>query len=159
MPHRLLPAFQYLVLGVIDVVSIGFIAAAGMFDSTMMAITDTDWDRLIGPHGFTVGLILAVVALWATAMRRETCENKRRESEETAREKRHQDSIRMQRDNANDLKSITVESIKAQMLTASALSDLKEASEKTSISIDNLFVQLSTRPCQALTFKKPGTNQ
>lgn len=150
MPHRILSVVPYAVLGIIDAVCIGLISAAGMFDSAFLALTETDWNRLVGPHGFTVGLILAVIVLWATAMRREACETKRREAEEAARDKRHQDTIRMQRDNANDLKSITVESIKAQMITAEALKKLQESNDNNTDIIVELVGELKRRPCQKI---------
>jgi hypothetical protein len=127
--------------------------------AVFLAITDHDWSRLLGPQGFTVGLIFAVVVLWSNGVldrrakeKREAAaqvkEDARREAEERAREKRHADLVTTNRDNAESLKALTVECVKA-------IGKNTNATEKMDRNIQLLTVELSERPCQITSGLKP----
>ena len=128
--------------------------------AVFLAIADQDWSRLLGPQGFTVGLIFAVVVLWSNGIldrrakeKRDAVaqikEDERREKEESAREKRHADLVSTNKENADSLKALTVESIKAQGKATHAVETMDR-------NIQRLTVELSERPCQMPACKPPG---
>ncbi len=106
--------------------------------SVFAIISETDWQRVTGPHGVAFVAIAAVIVLWGSGIRdknrlrketeaRENREEERRIREEANREKRHAESLLMQGENAKRLMELTVEGIKAQGMVATALRDLKTA--------------------------------
>ncbi len=128
--------------------------------SVVALISEQDWGRLLGPHGVAVAALMAVVALWLGNIRdkrilredlesRERREENRRAVEEASREKRHTESIRIQRENADKLIALTVENIKAAAHVTASI----ESVDRT---IQTLADELKDRPCQAIGFKKPS---
>jgi len=124
---------------------LGFIA---MFNGTVAvteAITDKDWLRLTGQHGVIFVLTVVGLAFWAKSIRDE----KSRAKEDEARERRHMESLdasekhfqmltTMNKQNAEDLKEVSIESIKAQMEGTSAIKALTK--------------ELAGRPCGMTKF-------
>jgi len=129
--------------------------------AVFLAIAEHDWNRLLGPQGFTVGLIFAVVVLWSNGVldrrakeKRDAIaqdkEDQRREKEEAARENRHAQLVGTNKENAESLKVLTVESIKAQAKATHAVETMDK-------NIQRLTVELADRPCQAIQFRPvPG---
>ena len=108
MPHRIVTQncgtlLEALLLGIASVYQIT--------SSAVVALTEQDWTRLMGPQGFTVGLLLAVVVLWGNGVCNRKAELKRREQEEKAREKRHVETIGLQRDNSEKITRVILMSI------------------------------------------------
>ena len=109
-------------------------------------ITEADWLRFTGPHGFLFGAIIAIGVLWNSGRVREKNETIRRDKEELAREGRHSELVKTNKDNAESLIALTVESIKAQAKATHAV-------EKMDSNIQRLTVELSERPCQAAALR------
>lgn len=113
-------------------------------------ILDADWNKITGPHAFLFGLVIAVSVLWNSGRVQEKKENARREKEESAREKRHNELVATNKENADSLKALTVESIKAQAKATHAVETMDK-------NIQRLTVELADRPCQAIQFRPvPG---
>lgn len=98
-----------------------------------LIISDTDWSKITGPHGVAFLAVIAVIVLWGNGLRRERNEELRRSNEEIRREKRHAETIAMQRENSDKLIALTAKSIKAQA--------------HVTASIDHLARELNSRPC------------
>jgi flagellar biosynthesis component FlhA len=124
------------------------------FLSVFAFVTETDWQRITGPHGVAFVAIAAVIVLWGSGIRdkallrketeeREIREEKRREKEESAREARHAESIKLQRENAEKLIGITVENIKAAGHVTQAINSMDRT-------IQQFSHDLGQRPCQQL---------
>jgi hypothetical protein len=133
MPHRFeqLSPLVYLV----EAALLGLAAGYKVAEATCLALTEQDWSKLLGPQGFTVGLILAVIVLWGNGIARERNETKRREKEEASREARHKETLRLQRENSEKLMNLSVEAIKAKGMMVAAF--------------NNLVEELEGRPCSA----------
>jgi hypothetical protein len=133
MPHRFeqLSPLVYL----IEAALLGLAAGYKVAEATCLALTEQDWSKLLGPQGFTVGLILAVIVLWGNGIARERNETKRREKEEASREARHKETLRLQRENSEKLMNLSVEAIKAKGMMVAAF--------------NNLVEELEGRPCSA----------
>lgn len=56
-------------------------------------ITETDWNRMTGPHGVAFIAVIAVIGLWVDRKVEKRGEQKRRDKEDEAKEKRNQDLI------------------------------------------------------------------
>jgi hypothetical protein len=133
MPHRF---DQFAPLAyMLEATLLGLAAGYKVAETTMLALTDQDWSKLLGPQGFTVGLIFAVIVLWGNGIVRERNETKRREKEEASRDARHKETLGLQRENSEKLMNLSVESIKAKGLMVSAF--------------NNLVDELEGRPCSA----------
>ena len=104
-------------------------------------LTETDWLKITGPHGFLFGSVIAVLVLWNSGRVREKNEQLRREKEEAAREQRHNQLVATNKENAESLKALTVESIKAQAKSTHAIETMDR-------NIQRLTNELSERPCQ-----------
>lgn len=126
----------------------GSILTGGM----LAIISDQDWQRMTGPHGVAFIAVLAVIVLWANGLRKEKAEISRRQAEEiraearrvadeAALEKRHTETMTMQRENADKLMQLTVESIKAQGHTSQAIISIDST-------IKRLTEEVASRPCQ-----------
>jgi hypothetical protein len=133
MPHRFeqLSPLVYLV----EAALLGLAAGYKVAEATCLALTEQDWSKLLGPQGFTVGLILAVIVLWGNGIARERNETKRREKEEASRDARHKETLRLQRENSEKLMNLSVEAIKAKGMMVAAF--------------NNLVEELEGRPCSA----------
>jgi len=133
MPHRFdqLSPLVYLV----EAALLGLAAGYKVAEATCLALTEQDWSKLLGPQGFTVGLILAVIVLWGNGIARERNETKRREKEEASREARHRETLALQRENSEKLMNLSVEAIKAKGMMVAAFNTLVE--------------ELEGRPCSA----------
>jgi hypothetical protein len=133
MPHRFeqLSPLVYLV----EAALLGLAAGYKVAEATCLALTEQDWSKLLGPQGFTVGLIFAVIVLWGNGIVRERNETKRREKEEASREARHRETLGLQRENSEKLMQLSVEAIKAKGMMVAAF--------------NNLVEELEGRPCSA----------
>jgi len=111
--------------------------------SVFAIISETDWSRITGPHGVAFVAIAAVIVLWASGMRKDKREDERRAKEESSREARHAESIRLQKENADKLIEITVENIRAAGKVTQAITSMDRT-------IQHLSNELSDRPCQKI---------
>lgn len=104
-------------------------------------IADEYWNRFLGPHGVAVVSILAVLALWGQGIAKSRQERSDRAKDESARERRHNEALSLQRENADKLMSLSAESIKAHAKSVQAI----ESFDRT---IRNMTEELKDRPCQ-----------
>lgn len=112
-------------------------------------ISEADWLKFTGPHGFLFGAIIAIGVLWNSGRVREKNETTRRDKEELAREARHAELVLTNKHNAESLMKLTVESILAQGKATRAV-------EAMDSNIQRLTHELAERPCQAPAFRPPG---
>lgn len=149
MPHRI----QFLPLAMnhfIEASILLVLAVTQGFQYAVGMITEADWVKFTGPHGFLFGAIIAIGVLWNAGRIREKNESVRRDKEETAREGRHAELVATNKENAESLKALTVEAIKAQGKATYAV-------EKMDSNIQRLTIELADRPCQAVQFRQaPG---
>jgi uncharacterized membrane protein YcjF (UPF0283 family) len=149
MPHRLIdlpPVLMHTLEAVILGLALGWNGAAYL----IALISESDWQRLTGPHGVAFIAVVAVVVLWlnklssdkARAKELATIEKKedaRRMAEEAARELRHAESLKASGEYAHSMKALAVESMKVSMRVDHTLGKLIQA--------------LSKRPCQGSLLK------
>jgi heme exporter protein D len=128
---------QYTVEGVL-------FALLGTYQLGMTAtaiITDQDWQRAFGPNGVAFISIVAVVVLWLNSIKREKNEEARREKEEEQRDRRHSETLTLQKENSAKLMDLTAESIKSHAMSVGAIKSIDRT-------IMNLTEELKERPCQ-----------
>jgi hypothetical protein len=111
--------------------------------SIVAIISEADWARILGPHGVAVCAILGLAIVWGSGLRKDKREDERRAKEESSREARHAESIRLQKENADKLIEITVENIKAAGKVTQAITSMDRT-------IQHLSNELSDRPCQKI---------
>ena len=121
-------------------------------------ISETDWQRITGPHGVAFVAIAAVIVLWVSGMRKDKREDERRVKEEQNREKRHSESLLMQGENAKRLMELTVEGIKAQGMVAMALRDLKTALDGRPCGIASMKTHTITETVTETTDEQTNEN-
>jgi hypothetical protein len=109
---------------------------AVFFANSSAVIGGTDWGNAIGPYG---GYFISLAMLGLFIQRD-------RASTKTA-ERRHAETIAMQKANGDQLMGLTVEGIKAQGRATVAI----ESVDRT---LQYLSKEMGERPCQAKTFKE-----
>lgn len=104
------------------------------------AISEADWQKLTGQNGVVFILAIVGLAFWGKAVK----DDKTRTKEDEARERRHAEAleaadghfkllIEMNKKNADDLKDLTIQSIKANMRGTAEIAQLRQ--------------ELASRPC------------
>lgn len=147
MPHRI-HFLSSSISGLIEGLLLVTIALANGAQYVAAVITEADWLKITGPHGFLFGAIIAILVLWNAGRVREKNETKRRDREEESREKRHAELVATNKENAESLKALTVEGIRAQAKATAAQEKATEAVKDMDQSIQALARELSERPCQ-----------
>ena len=145
MPYRhfLHSAAGTLIEGII----LAAIAAVNGCKLIATVVSESDWQKITGPHAFLFGLIIAVIVLWNSARIREKNENNRRATEAEAREKHHAETLAIQKENSEKLMALTAESIKAHGMAIGAIKSI----DRTIIALTD---ELSEHPCLlGATFK------
>lgn len=133
MPHRLFVHLDTAVSQFIEG-TILLLAGIGTGCNYLIAIlSEEDWSKLTGPHGVAFLAVIAVIVLWGNGIRREKQEEKRRVDEEIRRERRHTETLNLQRENSNKLIELTGESIKSNAYVTAAITALTK--------------ELESRPC------------
>ena len=148
MPHRvqfLSFAMNHTIEGLL-LLSIAIVQGG---QTLLGVISEADWLKFTGPHGFLFGAIIAIGVLWNSGRIREKNESARRDKEELAREARHAELVQTNKHNAESLMKLTVESILAQGKATRAV-------EAMDNNIQRLTHELAERPCQAPAFRPPG---
>lgn len=112
-----------------------------VFASLTGWLTDKDWERLVGPWGgMLVSLGMLLIILRHTAARQKH-QDQQAELDRQDRERRHQEAIALQKENADKLMAITVETIKASGRATVAI-------ERVDSTLQYLTAELEKRPCQ-----------
>ena len=115
--------------GVAEASILAVLAVKSGYTYLSAAIGDDDWSKITGPHGVAFIAVIAVIVLWFNGLRREKNEEKRREKEELNREKRHSESIALQRENSKTLIDLNIQGIKAQGHAAGEIRALRKELE------------------------------
>ena len=144
MPHRI----QLIELGLFHIIQGAILASVFAWNGTkaiFLALTESDWTRMMGPHGVAAVCILAVSILWATLVTYIVKAERR-----AARF--HVESIGLYRENAESLKEMIYEQFKASGIVAKsndlvAQSNLKveHAINSMSNSITHLTIKVTEK--------------
>ena len=134
MPHRI--HFLSTAMGqTYEGLILAALALANGVSYALAVISDADWDRITGPHGFLFGAVVAIGILWNAGRVREKNESARRDKEEAAREARHAELVATNKANAESLKALTVESIKAQGKATHAIETMDRNIQRLTIEV------------------------
>lgn len=98
--------------------------------STMGFIETITKDDLTGPHALLLAALAVIVVLWRNAGVREKNEEKRRTRAEEANERRHKETLDLQKENSASLQKLTVESVRVTARVSQALEGLVEEFRK-----------------------------
>lgn len=115
------------------------LGALSLYTGTVIA--ESDWQKLIGPYGALFIACIVLTLTWSNNRRKERREEARRDREEEKRDKRHDENMRLQKENWERITDLTAENIKARGISAAAV-------DRMSSSIQNLTIELKERPCQ-----------
>jgi hypothetical protein len=88
------------------------------------AISDADWLKIKGPEGALFLSVIIIVVLWNQGRIRERNEDKRREAEREATEKRHRETLEIQQRAADKNEKLVVECILSNGKVATAINSL-----------------------------------
>lgn len=129
--------------------SAGHSIAASMFGAggaitTFIALTESDWARITGPVG---GLVIAAICLFGLAAYFVVKTKK----EDQTNEKRHAESLKLQRELLDKVFEIQGEQAKIQIRTTVAV----ESVDRT---LQYMTAEMAKRPCQA-QFRHPVAHQ
>lgn len=115
------------------------LGALSIYSGSILA--ESDWQKVIGPYG---ALFLACVILtltWTNNRRKERREEARRDREEEKRDRRHDESMKLQKENWERITALTAENVNARLVSAGAI-------DRMSSSLQGLTIELKERPCQ-----------
>jgi len=136
MPHRL----QIFSGTIAHVIEGSFLSIIAVWQG-LSTITDTEFSRLTGQHGYTYALILAVIVLWTSNTFRERRDEKNRE-------RRHNELMATNTANTEELKHLTAESLKVHFKSVESAVEGVAAIRALSNNFTYLTEQLKKRPCQ-----------
>ena len=88
------------------------------------AISEEDWLRIKGPEGALFLSVIIIVVLWNQGRIREKNENRRRDEELKATEKRHQEMLEIQQRAADKNEKLVVECILSNGKVTTAINSL-----------------------------------
>ena len=137
MPHRvtlITSLFGTVIEGVL--LTLGMIVTGAHYVANSIISKETMND-LRGADGALVGAVLIVAVLWLSKM----ADNRKLDA-------RHEEMMKLQKDNADKLMALTAEAIKAHGMSI-------QCSQSVDRTLQNLTLSINDRPCQAATFKKP----
>jgi hypothetical protein len=126
MPHRI-PLVTNTVSFFIELITLGLLTIWQGVETVGSIISEQDWNRITGPHGVAFIACAACMILWGSSVARDRKEDRRRRAEDEARERRHAETIKLQSDNAESLKALTVENAKTNMRVANAIHSLDQS--------------------------------
>lgn len=108
---------------------------------TGSVIAESDWQKLIGPYGALFIACVVLTLTWSNNRRKERREEARRDREEAKRDTRHDESMKLQKENWERITALTAENVNARLVSAGAI-------DRMSSSLQNLTIELRERPCQ-----------
>ena len=131
MPHRILLANT-----IIGTIFEGVMLACGMAITTAHYVANALVDRetmdsIRGADGALVGAVLIVAVLWLSKL-----------ADNRKLDQRHEEALKLQKENAEKLMSLTAESIKAHGMAVGAIKSMDRT-------IQALTDELESRPCAA----------
>lgn len=158
MPHRFI---AYTASNVCELIAFTALAFYQGGVTAVAVLTENDWGKVFGPNGVAFVSVIACIILWGTfitsqsrsrkdALAREEREEERRRLEDEARERRHLELVRTNKENADDLKGLTAEAIKAQLIAAAESKTLANNHQMLSINVHNLVEVIKKSPCLAV---------
>jgi uncharacterized membrane protein YcjF (UPF0283 family) len=151
MPHRIINLIDNTAMQILEGIVLACIAMVSGAEYVAALFSNSDWERITGPHGVAFLAVTACIVLWVTSLRREkeiakneakrdAAEQILRTEEESRRERRHSETLAMQKENSDKLIGLTAESIKAQIHVTTAIQALSK--------------QLDSRPCGLAELKR-----
>lgn len=157
MPHRL-HDMTVLLGHCLEAVCLGLALGWNSVAYFASVIPDGDWSKISGPHGVAFVAVVAVVILWLNKVSSDRSRarelklaeeraEERREEDERKKEQRHIESRTDMHAFTADLKSLTAESIKAQLLTNHSLLANTTKVELLVSSVDRMNALLAVSPC------------
>jgi hypothetical protein len=111
------------------------LSAVAAYQLAVDLIDQTSWDRMTGEHGAVFLLAIGVVVLWNSGRVSRKDEDARRAKEEESRERRHNESIASGAKNADELKALTVENIKSNIMVAQAIANMDRGVRDLSLEV------------------------
>lgn len=87
-------------------------------------ISDKDWEKITGEHGTMFLLLCIILVVWNNGRIREKNENKRQERSARLLDARHAETLSLQREYAESIKTIQETSVQASQQTVSAIQTL-----------------------------------
>lgn len=156
MPYRQIE-IQATVSHVLEGVTLGSLLLWQGTKAVVLAITEQDWGRIMGPNGVAVVSILAVIVLWGALLtyihrtgkreeKRRKEELEAREADDAARERRHKEVMDLQARHAEVLTELTTQSIRASIQGTAAIETLAR-------NVRNLTIEIKDNPCQVKMFQ------
>lgn len=139
------------------------LCGVAVYQVTAQAIDDVSWQRLTGSHGTLFVLAIGIIVLWNASRIREKKEDARRKEEDAARERRHAELVSTNKENAEGLKALTVDSIKANIRAIVAVESMDKNIQNLTIGIKEMGIEqrdlthvIKTSPCLATKeFREP----
>jgi hypothetical protein len=118
MPHRLISFIAPAFTSTLDIFTLGALA---LWQGLAAFISADDWNRITGPHGLVFVLIIGLIVVWTKSVRDDAARERRHRETIAAQESHFAALIKMNDDNATDLKALTVAATKAQMTATNAI--------------------------------------
>lgn len=146
MPHRLLE-LQSSFLTITEGVLLGILTAYQFGKTLVLAFTDQDWSRFMGPQGFTVGLLLAVVVLWGNGVVSERNRQTRADRTEQKNDERHAENRQDIKALTESLTALSAEAIRAQVKSAIVQIENTQCVKDLSEKVAEMNSLLAVSPC------------
>lgn len=144
MPHRLLDTSWGTFL---ESILFGALLGYELVKNTAIAFTEQDWSRFMGPQGFTVGLLLAVIVLWGNGMVAERNRQRRADKTEEKNDERHAENRADIKALTESLTSLSAEALKAQIKSAVSQIENTKVVEGLSEEVHQMNSLLAVSPC------------
>jgi hypothetical protein len=159
MPHRL-DAFTLTLSQICELALLGVLAVWQGGAALGTAIAKEDWKEITGPNGVAYISVLACIVLWWTFvsnqkqtrkdnLEREIKEDARIKAEDEAKERRHTEQLAASKAAADDVKALTVEAIKAQLIAAAEIKTHAANTQMLSMNVHELLQVVKKSPCLA----------
>ena len=126
MPYRI-ALVNSLVAHLLEGAVLGTLAVWQGISAGLAIIDAASWDRITGEHGLEFCLLVALIVVWGKSIRDDASRERRHNEMLAAQDDHFAALLKLNTKTADDLKDLTVEGIRAQMVTAQGLVDLTKA--------------------------------
>lgn len=100
-------------------------------------ISDEDWSKITGPHGLVFVLIIGLLTLWIKSQRNDVATERRHKEALSAQKENFELLMEMNTTNADGLKALTVESIKANMRCIGAIESMDKNIQRLTVEMED----------------------
>jgi len=146
MPFRL-PILQSAVPVAIEAFAVALIGIYSGARYVANIIDDSTWDKVKGAEGALFGAVVIVITLWLSKI-----------SDGKRLDKRHSETLALQKENADKLMALTAESIKAHGLTCQTISSvdrtLQSFQQSNEENAEKIVSAMNSKTCHAKTMKE-----